>query len=68
MTDAEPAADELLDITTALVQELARQHTAGEVITCVVRCRDLLETAGVRAGLATAAVAMARARLAFAAS
>lgn len=53
---------ELLDATHGLVREFDHLP-AGYVIACAVRCRDTLEQVGVRAGLATSATAMARARL-----
>jgi hypothetical protein len=54
---------ELLRRTEVLVRELSGVATAGAVITCMVRCTDELVRLGVRAGLADAAEAMARARL-----
>jgi hypothetical protein len=53
----------LLDRTQELVHEFAGQVPAGKVIACVLRCRDALERAGLRSGLAIATEAMARARL-----
>lgn len=49
--------------TEALVREFHPTLSAGAVITTVTRCQDELLRAGVRHGLATAAEAMARARL-----
>lgn len=53
----------LTDVTEVLVREAYPLRSAGTVITCVMRCRDELLRAGVRAGLADAAESMARARL-----
>ena len=52
----------LLHRSLELVEELS-ELAAGHVIACVVRCRDELERMGVRDGLATATIAMARTRL-----
>lgn len=54
---------DLLVRTESLIREFHPQLSAGAVITTVTRCRDELVRAGVRAGLATAAESMARARL-----
>lgn len=47
----------------ALIAEFGGQLPPGQVLTCIVRCRESLRRAGVRDGLATATAAMARARL-----
>lgn len=52
----------LLESSQELVDEFSALP-AGHVIACLVRCRDELERAGVRDGLATATIAMARTRL-----
>ena len=49
--------------TAALVAELDGLVPSHQVISCVLACREDLRAAGVREGLATATVAMARARL-----
>jgi len=54
---------DLLVRTERLVREFHPSMSAGAVIATVTRCRDELVRAGVRAGLATAAETMARARL-----
>lgn len=53
----------LTDVTEVLVREAYPLRSAGTVISCVLRCRDELLRAGVRAGLADAAESMARSRL-----
>lgn len=53
----------LTDVTEVLVREAYPARSAGTVIACVLRCREELLRAGVRAGLADAAETMARARL-----
>lgn len=52
----------LVDRSQELVEEFT-WHAAGHVIATMVRCRDELERAGVRDGLATATLAMTRQRL-----
>lgn len=52
----------LVDRSHELVEEFA-WLAAGYVIATMVRCRDELERAGVREGLATATLAMTRQRL-----
>jgi hypothetical protein len=54
---------DLLTRTEALVREFQPSLSAGVVITTVTGCRHELMRSGVRRGLATAAEAMARARL-----
>ncbi|HEX8971569.1 hypothetical protein [Oryzihumus sp.] len=53
----------LTDVTAVLVREAYPVRSAGSVIACVLRCREELLRAGVRAGLADAAETMARRRL-----
>jgi hypothetical protein len=54
---------DLVRRTEILVREYHPVLSAGAVIACVVRCREELVRAGVRAGLADAVESMARARL-----
>jgi hypothetical protein len=55
---------EVREVTTSLLAEVAGLLPAGTVIRCVARAREQLLGAGVRAGLAVAVESMARLRLA----
>lgn len=55
---------ELLRRTELVVRDLQPRVPAGVVIACMVRCTDELVRSGVRSGLADAAEAMVRVRLA----
>jgi hypothetical protein len=57
------AREELIEVTEALIAEFAGAVPAGTVIRQLALAREQLLAAGVRAGLAAAAEAMARVRL-----
>lgn len=58
------ALHDLMAVSEALITEFADALPAGTVIRHIALAREQLLSAGVRAGLATAAEAMARLRLA----
>lgn len=55
---------ELDEVSAGLIAEFADRVLAGTVLRCVAQAREELARAGVSAGLAVAAEAMARIRLA----